>query len=567
MSPANTTTDRRPNFLVIVADDLGFSDIGAFGSEIKTPNLDKLAENGLKFNDFHAASACSPTRSMLLTGTDHHIAGIGTMAETPDFEFHKGKPGYEGFLNDRVAPLPELLHDGGYLTLMAGKWHLGRTPERFPSARGFERSFALLPGAANHFGYEPILDEQDELPNWLQQIPSVYVEGDENIHPKSLGPDFYSSDAFADRLLEYFNERSPQDKERPFFAYLPFTAPHWPLQVPDEDRDRYKGRYDDGPEVLRQERIAKLKALKLVPQEAPAHPVIAFPKENELSKEWEQLSPEGKAASARRMEIYAAMVERMDTQIGKVTAYLEQTGELDNTFVLFMSDNGAEGLLLEAVPMVGANFEEHLEKYYDNSIGNLGRHNSFAWYGPRWASAGTAPSRLYKTFTSEGGIRVPFILRYPPFSAHRAGGIESAFTTVMDICPTILELAGVKHPGTLYKGRDNAPLRGRSWVPYLRRGGNGNGEIHPADHITAWELFGRMGLRQGKWKAVFIPKPFGPGRWQLYDLSVDPGETEDLAAQHEGKMGELLEAYKDYALEMGLDDSQFEYGTFLNTAQ
>lgn len=407
------------------------------------------------------------------------------------------------------------------------------------------------------------MENEEELPNWLKQIPNVYVEDDKSVHPRDLGPDFYSSDAFVDRLLGYFKDRSPEDHERPFFAYLPFTAPHWPLQVPEEDRNKYKGRYDSGPEVLRQERIAKLKDLDLVPREAIPHPVIAIPEENDLSKDWEELSQEERAASARRMEIYAAMVHRMDAQIGRVTQYLKETEELDNTFVIFLSDNGAEGMLLEAVPLVGANFEEHLEKYYDNSVENLGRRDSFAWYGPRWASAGTAPSRLYKTFTSEGGIRVPFIVRYPPFTGERKGGIERAFSTVMDICPTILELAGVKHPGNRYKGRENAPMRGLSWVPVLRDGKPGT-EIHHKDHITAWELFGRMGLRQANWKAIFIPKPFGPGKWQLYDLSKDPGEVNDLAEANADKMAELLEGYKEYAMEMGLDDSQYEYGTFLN---
>ena len=396
-------------------------------------------------------------------------------------------------------------------------------------------------------------------------MPSIYVEHDKSVSPLDLkSAEFYSSDYYVDKLLSYFQQRPSSDQERPFFAYLPFSAPHWPLQAPKENITKYRNRYNDGPEVLRQQRIRRLKDLGLVPEHAIPHEVIGFPQSNKLAKEWDTLSDDERAISARTMEAYAGMVDRMDQQIGRVLKYLRETGELDNTFVLFMSDNGAEGLMLEAVPLIGADFEGHLAKYYDNSLENIGNYNSFVWYGPRWASAGTAPARLYKTFTSEGGIRVPFVLRYPPLTSGRNGAIEHSFCTVMDLCPTILELAGVKHPGTIYKGRQNAPLRGRSWVQYLHGDSSGIVKIHPEDHIVAWELFGRMGIRQGKWKAVFIPKPFGPARWQLYDLDQDPGETKDLAEIQREKMDTLLAAYKEYVLEMGIGDGQFEYGTFLN---
>ena len=395
-------------------------------------------------------------------------------------------------------------------------------------------------------------------------MPSVYVEDDKSISPETLKAErFYSSDYYVEKLLSYFQDRSSTDQQRPFFTYLPFSAPHWPLQAPAESITKYKDCYNDGPEVLRQKRVRKLKDLGLVPEHAVPHEVIALPKENKLAKEWESLSPDERAYSSKTMEAYAGMVDRMDQQIGRVTKYLESTGELDNTFVLFMSDNGAEGLMLEAIPLIGTDFDGHLAKYYDNSIDNIGNYNSFVWYGPRWASAGTAPARLYKTFTSEGGIRVPFVLRYPPMTAERRGAVEHSFCTVMDLCPTILELAGVQHPGASYKGRQNAPMRGKSWVQYLNGGGKIT-NIHADDHIVAWELFGRMGIRQGKWKAVFIPKPFGPARWQLYDLKRDPGETKDLVHAHGEKMEELQAAYREYIREMGIEDGQFEFGTFLD---
>ena len=520
---------KRPNFLVIVADDLGFSDIGAFGGEISTPNLDRLAHAGIRFTDFHSAPACSPTRSMLLTGTDHHIAGIGTMSEVlpPGF---KGAPGYEGYLNDRVVALPELLRDAGYLTLMSGKWHLGNTIDRSPWARGFERSFALLPGGASHYGGA-------QAGNFLPG-PTLYTEDD---HFVTVGDDFYSSDSYTDTLLRYFAERSEED-DRPFFAYLPFQAPHWPLQAPAESIAKYRGRYDDGPDALRESRLAALKQLGLCPPDVDAHPVVA-----DGAPEWSDITADEQARSARSMEVYAGMVDRMDWNIGRVIDYLTETGELDNTVVIFLSDNGAEGAIVEAIPILGDVIASAIEKHCDHSLDNLGAPNSFIWYGPRWAQAATAPSRLYKAFTAEGGIRVVGFVTWPGFA--RQAQIGDAFATVMDIAPTLLELAGVTHPGTEYRGREVEPMRGGSLVPYL----SGSTEkIHHAVTGTGWELFGRRAIRQGDWKALYLPPPYGPGDWQLYDLSADPGEIDDLAAARPDKLAELLALWDRYVQDTGV---------------
>jgi arylsulfatase A-like enzyme len=534
----------RPNFLVIVADDLGFSDLGAFGGEIATPNLDALALDGLRLTDFHVTPTCSPTRSMLLTGTDHHIAGIGSMAEAIAPE-QIGQPGYEGYLNERVVALPELLREAGYQTLMAGKWHLGLTPELAPHARGFERSFSLLPGAANHYGFEPPYDES--TPGVLKSTPALYIEDDQFV--EQLPEGFYSSDAFGDTLIQYLKER---DQARPFFAYLPFSAPHWPLQAPAEVVAKYRGRYDAGPEALRQERLQRLKQLGLVTEDVQAHPVLA------LTQEWDKLTPEKRAISARTMEVYAAMVERMDWNIGRVVDYLRQQGQLDNTFVIFLSDNGAEGALLEAFPKFGPNLQSFLDTHYDNSLDNIGNANSYVWYGPRWAQAATAPSRLFKAFTTQGGIRVPALLRYPELQRQR-GQIDHSFATVMDITPTILDLAGVRHPGTRWRDREVAPLRGKSWLGWL------SGETsaaHDEHHVTGWELFGMRAVRKGSWKAVYIPAPLGPENWQLYDLSKDPGEIHDLAKHDPDKLAALIEHWHEYAEETGvvLGQSPFKLG-------
>ncbi|KAJ9495292.1 hypothetical protein H2202_009320 [Exophiala xenobiotica] len=550
-----STSETRPNFLVIVADDLGFSDVGTFGGEIKTPHIDSLAADGIRLTDFHAAAACSPTRSMLLSGTDNHIAGLGAMSESIR-EFQKGKPGYEGYLNDAIVALPELLRDAGYLTLMSGKWHLGLTPDRYPSRRGFDRSFTLLPGAANHYGWEPQVEEK--MPGLLARNSSFYVEDDTIITPADLPADFYSSETFVTKLVQYMEERSEKQQQQPFFAYLPFSAPHWPLQAPEADCLDYRGVYDDGPEALRQRRLARQEELGLIAPNTRPHEVITPAVDRPLTRGWEALTEAEQKFSSRTMETFAGMVQNMDRQIGRVISYLKSTGEFDNTVVLFMSDNGAEGLLLEAYPVVTENIFDYIERYYDNSLDNVGRFNSYVWYGPRWASAATAPSRLYKSFSSEGGIRVPFILRYPKLTSSRAGQVDTSFATVMDVMPTFLELAGIQHPGNTYRGRQIRPMRGKSWLSYLIDPQQRH--IHDEETVVGWELFDRQALRKGRWKAVMIPEPYGPGKWQLYDLSIDPGETEDLAGRERGKLQELLKHWDEYAKEVGVAGAAPQYG-------
>ncbi|QIO09349.1 arylsulfatase [Acinetobacter lanii] len=531
----------QPNILLIVADDLGFSDLGAFGGEIKTPHLDAIAEQGLRLTNFHTASTCSPTRSMLLSGTDHHLAGLGSMAESIRPE-QQGKLGYEGYLNDQVAALPELLHDAGYYTIMSGKWHLGLTPERFPAKRGFEKSFALLPGAANHFAFEADIPEE-EVPGLLKVTRGLYAENDAFIH--ELPSDFYSSDYFTDTLLGYLKDDQAR-QDRPFFAYLPFSAPHWPLQAPQQDIAKYKGVYDAGPEVLREQRLARLKTIGLVEQDSTVHPVLA------RSKFWQALTEEERKTSAKSMEIYAAMVDRMDQNIGRVIEHLKRTNQYDNTLIIFLSDNGAEGAQLEALPVFGPNLQAVIDQYYDNSFDNLGNGNSYVWYGEHWAQAATAPSRLFKAHTSEGGIRTPAFIHYPKLQKQQQ--ISHEFLTVMDVLPTILDLLNIQHPGSHYKGRSLVPLRGQSILPYLNQDRD---YIHEQDHVTGWELFGQKALRKGDWKALFIPAPNGPNQWQLYNLKQDTGETQDLAETYPEKLQELLADWQVYVRENGVIEGNF----------
>ncbi len=518
---------KRPNFLLILADDLGFSDLGAFGGEIPTPHLDALAMRGVRCTGFHSAPACSPTRAMLLTGTDPHIAGIGTMLEVADPSF-TGAPGYEGYLNGRVVAVSETLQAAGWHTILSGKWHLGDTDTSRPHVRGFTRSFAMIPAGGSHYAGAGV--------NSFSTVDAVYREDGALV--TSLPEDYYSSDYFATRLIGFLEDRP---RNQPFFAYLPFTAPHWPLHAPPEEIERYKGRYDAGPEALREERLAAMRAAGLCPTDAPVHPFVG-------GTPWEELSDDERAWSARTMEVYAAMVSRMDHNIGRVIEHLRASGDLENTVILFLSDNGAEGAMVEAMPIVGPIIAAQIDKHFDNSIDNLGSPTSCCWYGPRWAQAATAPCRLHKSFTTEGGIRVPFFACGPGIAS--GGAISHAFATAMDIPATLLDWAGVEHPAQ-WNGREVEPMRGASLARHL------SGEVdavHDEEVETGWELFGRRAIRKGPWKALWIREPEGSGTWQLYDVERDPGETQDRANDEPELLSELIKAWDRYATACGVVD-------------
>lgn len=362
----------------------------------------------------YAAAACSPTRAMLLSGTDNHIAGVGAMSEA------RGKyldlfnvRGYEGHLNHDVAALSEILQDGGYHTLISGKWHLGYTPETNAAARGFAQAFTLLDGQSNHYGWEPQLEDEDWTPFHLRVSPRLYTmngrkfDVEPNVRNDPKG--FYSSDYYTQNMIRWLKKRSGEEREKPFFAYLPFLAPHWPLQCSDLDRDRYEGVYDDGPAALRLKRLERMKKLGIIDEDVQPHDVVAGP----ASLEWEEMTPYERKCSARAMQCFAGMVDNIDQNVGRIVQYLKESGQFENTVIIFQSDNGAEGADIESLPTMGPDLMRVLRKYYNNSFDNIGHADSYVWYGTRWAQASTAPSRLYKIFTTEGGIRVPFS-EYPP---------------------------------------------------------------------------------------------------------------------------------------------------------
>lgn len=431
--------------------------------------------------------------------------------------------------------------------------------ETAPCSRGFDKSFVYLAGAGNHYAVEPQLDEG------IPRLPSLcgdglWMEDDKFIDRKrDLPSNFYSTKSFTDSMLDFLQHRTDEQRASPFFGYLAYTAPHWPLQAPKGAILKYKGFYDDGPDALRWQRLRSLQQLGIVSVDVKPAPVVGtsgkpWDKIPWLDKDWDQMNDKEKQKSSRLMEVFAAMVDQIDHHLGRVIEYLEHSGELDNTFVLFMSDNGAEGATLEAYPILnGRSLADVVATYYDNSLENLGAGNSFGWYGPRWACASTAPSRAFKMHSTEGGIRCPCIVRHPRTITRPLNFVSHAFTTVMDIMPTILDLANIKPPQGSFRGRPVVPLRGKSWVRYLSD--STMTQIYDGEFdFTGWELFGTRAVRQGSWKALLMFPPKGRGEWELYNLEADPGETEDLAKSEPAKLRGLLSAYEMYVQDAGVFD-------------
>jgi arylsulfatase A-like enzyme len=516
---------RQPNILLIVADDMGYSDIGPFGGEIATPTRDALADESLRLSNFHVLPTCSPSRSVLLTGTDNHVAGMGTMGEilTPEMEGH---PGYEGYLNFQVAAVPEILRASGYHTYMVGKWHLGDEPETSPDARGFEETFVLLPGGGSHWS--------DRKPVSPPEIMNYSRNGE---HVDSLPEDFYSTKNYTDWLLSWMQEDHGDDK--PFFAYVAYTAPHDPLHAPEDYIKKYEGRYDEGWDILRETRAERLKTLGIVDPEAEAFPRLPS------VEAWEDLSPEARADAARDMEVYAAMIDYMDEQIARIFEYLIEIGEYDNTMIVFLSDNGANGHPPTAYP---GQTDEFLNSF-DNSLENRGLPNSFIEPGPGWAQASMAPSRLYKAFPAEGGIRAPLMVKLPG-SMSNAGTMNHSFVHVRDITPTILDVAGIEFAGEV-DGRQVVPMQGQSLLDLV----SGKADTpYPGASQVGYELFGMRAFFDGDWKILKMPVPFGTGEWELFNLREDPAELTDLGDRHPERLENMIALWEQYKEKNGVLD-------------
>ena len=513
-------THPQPNILLIVADDLGFSDCGCFGGEIKTPHIDSLATSGIRFSRFHTSSLSAPTRSMLLTGVDTHLNGLGCMPALHATNQYM-KKGYEGYLNEYVMTLPEVLRQNGYHTYMTGKWHLGLKENTHPSDRGFEHSFTLLNGGASHFA-----DAAD-----LGSIEPPVQYSDEGKEVKKLPDSFFSSDFYATKMIEYID--SAQDG-KPFFGYLAFTAPHDPLQVPDDWMDCYKGKYDVGYEIIREQRLKRMKEIGIIPD---------YVKELTPSgdyKLWDSLSKEEQKMEARKMEIFAAMVENMDYNIGRVLQHLEDKDLLENTLILFMSDNGAN-------PHDVTAYGEIEGREINNSYENMGRVGSFISEGTAWANVSNTPLSYFKTTTAEGGINTPLIISGQGISK----GIidDKNLLYVADIMPTLLELVNCKRPNT-FKGKTLHPLFGESFANLLNDKPKQK-KLKQKSRSFCMEMMDSKAVFKDNWKARMLQKHYGNSQWELFDLSKDITESRDLSNQYPDILKELINDWDNYKDKVG----------------
>jgi arylsulfatase A-like enzyme len=507
--------DKRPNVVIILADDVALMDFGAYGGEARTPNIDALAGRGALFTQYRASPLCSPSRAMLLTGMDAHLTGVATIPEVLPSE-QRGQPGYTMALEPGVLTLADRLRAQGYRTVMAGKWHIGEAADEMPQAHGFDRSFALAASGADNWADQSYMPYYKDAP-WFE-------DGVET----SLPEDFYSSRFIVDTAIQYL---AKTDQDKPFFAYLPFQAIHIPVQAPQEFIDRYKGRYDAGWEALRKERHARAQALGLIPQGAP---LAALPPD---FRAWDSLSAETRALYAARMEVNAAMLEAMDFHIGRLIAHLKAKGEFENTIFIVSSDNGPE-------PSRGDDTASlslfHWLTGYHIGADNMGGPGSWGFIGPEWAAVAATPGAWFKFYATEGGIRVPLIMAGPGIAPQRV----TSPAMITDIAPTVLDWLDVDPRASTGK-----PITGRSLLPVIE---GEAASVYGPEEARAVEVSGNSALYLGDYKITRSVPPVGDGQWRLYNLARDPGETTDLSASEPAVMQRLLDEYSAYAQRVGV---------------
>ncbi|TVP96784.1 MAG: arylsulfatase [Planctomycetaceae bacterium] len=495
-----------PNILLIMVDDMGYSDIGCYGGEVRTPTLDALAADGVRLARFYNAAQCCPSRASLLSGLYPHQAGVGDMNEQgarSDLWRRIGSPAYLGFKTEGIVTLPEALRAAGYQTFMSGKWHLGQEQIRWPGQRGFDRHFALIGGACEQFtGYR----------SWQKKGPiSRFVLNGEIV--KELLPDFYTTDTFTDYTLRFIEESDP---DLPWFGYLAFTAPHWPLQAHESDVAKYLDTYRVGPHVIRQRRFERLKELGLVPDDA------------RLPDLDPTVTEEAKHAKSERNELwmrhFAGMIDRVDQNLARIVEVLRQRKQLDNTLILFLSDNGADTV-----------------------------------HGTLWGQVSNTPFRKFKVWVHDGGIASPLVAHWPAgIPATQRGKIVTGPAHIMDIFPTCLEAAGAEHPPA-FAGHPVPKLEGQSILPALQ----GEAVSLPMDRPLFWERMGNEAMRQGHWKLVrgyaaaaesgdIATSGSRTGEWELYDTSIDPGETQNLAASQAERLAAMQSQFEAWASRVGV---------------
>lgn len=493
-------TDNRPNIILVLTDDMGYSDIGCYGGEIPTPNIDKLAQNGLRFSHFYNTSRSCPTRASLITGLYQHQTGIGMMTTEAGSNFDFGVEGYRGYLNKKCVTIAEVLGNNGYHTYMTGKWHLGSdTLYKRPLQRGFEEFFGSYQGAFSYFdpkGTRCLINGADTV-----RAP----EG------------FYSTDAFTDKAISYIHKNRDG---KPFFLYLAFNAPHWPLHAKETDIQKFVGKYMKGWDKLREARLKKQKKLGLFDEEMQLSP------RDKRVRPWDEVSEEQKKLSDYRMAVYAAQVYAVDYNIGKLVKYLKKTNQLDNTLILFLSDNGA---CAEPYQEFGGGKQSEI---------NDPEKSGAISYGVGWANLSNTPFRLYKNNATEGGIATPFIAHWPARIKSQKGKITGVTGHILNIMPTIVEATGAQYP-KVYKGNAIQPLEGISLLPTLL------GNEQTTDGYQFFEHSNNCAAKKGKWKAI---SKVGSDKWELYDLEADRTELHDVSAQYPDVTADLAARWHDWAI-------------------
>lgn len=489
--------ESKPNIIMIMVDDLGFSDVGPYGaSEIQTPNIDKLAKEGIRFRQFYNNSISAPTRSSLITGQYQHKAGVGY------FNVNLGLPAYQGFLNKESLTFGEVLHEAGYTTLLSGKWHVGDDQDQWPNQRGFDQFFGFIGGASNYHN----IGEKGR-----NEVALI-----KNNKPYQLDQGKYLTQEIANNAIEFLDEQNKEQK--PFFLYLAFNAPHWPLQALPQDIEKYKGKYAIGWDSLRQVRFENAKKLGVV------SPDQKLTRHDDAVKPWNKLTYDEQQLWQRRQEVYAAMIDRVDQEIGRVLAKLKELKKDDNTLIVFISDNGAQGGNGTSI-------------YTQRNTGPVGSAGSYETQNSNWSQTGNSPLRNYKATPYEGGISAPFIAWYP--AKIKAGTITDGIGHLIDLAPTFYELAGAKYP-TSYHGVKTNALPGKSLLPVL----TGKNDIVQRGEPLFWERGGNKAVREGKWKYV---SAFPENKDELYDIESDRAENNNVADKYPEIVAGLKAKYAEWA--------------------
>jgi len=501
----------QPNIVLILADDLAFMDLGAYGSEIKTPNIDQLALRGIRFSNYHTAASCAPSRAMLLTGVDNHRNGVANIPEALPPE-QKKHDNYQGVLGHNAVTVATLLQQQGYHTYLSGKWHLGKTPDLLPYRRGFERTLAMMDTGTDNWEQRPYLPIY-EKGNWTADGEEITLE-----------KDFYSSELLVDSMLGFIDQN--KNNGQPFFAYLPFLAVHLPVQAPKEFTDDYLDTYGKGWGNLRQSRYSSAQDIGLIPNSA----ALAA---DQFTQDWNTLSQDEKRYNAKRMAVYAGMITAMDHHIGRLIDYLKANGKFENTIFIITSDNGPEAAELGPIMIKSQG--------YNTDYDTLGEKGSFNFIGQNFASAVASPLAFFKFYAGEGGLRVPLIISGK--NIPQQSGFNSAFSYVTDITPTILQLTGTQPATKRYAGRPVEPIIGKSLLPLINQKSE---KIYQQNEYVGYEVAGNKALFNDDYKIVFNRGPLGDNQWHLFNIKTDPGETIDLKSTNPIQFQSMLNMYQEY---------------------